>query len=155
MNELFSKLVAKKKAEGKGISPVEKEASNSVLADLMDFLHGHDGEKLKGLKKVTVASNDPHGLEEGLAKAKEMVAQGHGADEGHDEDSEDEDMEDPEEEASETPEEEDTEEGHGDDEHSEDQHQEAPTHGGDTAELMKQIAELKAQLAAKQGPGRI
>lgn len=149
MNPMFAKLVEKKKMDGKDeSSPVEKQATDSVIQDLMQFLNNHEGEKLKGLKKVTVASNDPQGLEQGLAKAKEMVASGHTdpSSEDSDDDSSDDDMSDMDDS--------DDEQDPDSDEHSEDDHQEAPTHGGDPAELMKQIQMLKAQLAAK-GHGSI
>lgn len=138
MNEAFKALLQKKMSEGKGdMAPVDKEASDSVLSDLMDFLNQMQGDKVKGLKKVTVASNDPKGLEEGLAKAKQMVS-------GHDESGED-----PAEEASESPEDEIMEdEGDSDDEHSEDSH-ETSSPEMSPEEMKKQIEELKAQLAAK------
>lgn len=71
--EKFKKLLEKKHAEGKGLSDVEKDAKSSVLEHLKQMASDSMGDKLKGLKKVTVASDSPHGLAEGLNKAKEMI----------------------------------------------------------------------------------
>lgn len=70
----FEKMLMKKKEQGKVLSPSHAQAKSSILDELMDDMGGMDAGKLKGLKKVTVASNDPKGLEMGLAKAKEMVS---------------------------------------------------------------------------------
>jgi hypothetical protein len=71
--EKFRKLLEKKHAEGKSLSGVEKDAKSSVLEHLKQMASDSIGDKLKGLKKVTVASDSPHGLAEGLDKAKEMI----------------------------------------------------------------------------------
>lgn len=67
------KLLAKKKAEGKKLSSMEKKGKEETLQSLIDDMMGMDGDKVKGLKKVTVASNSPKGLEKGLDKAKELI----------------------------------------------------------------------------------
>jgi hypothetical protein len=67
------KLMAKKKAEGKKLSPMEKKGKEDTLSSLIDDMMGMDGDKVKGLKKVTVASNSPKGLSKGLEKAKELI----------------------------------------------------------------------------------
>jgi hypothetical protein len=67
------KLMAKKKSEGKKLSPMEKKGKEDTLQSLIEDMMGMDGDKVKGLKKVTVASNSPKGLEKGLDKAKEIV----------------------------------------------------------------------------------
>jgi hypothetical protein len=67
------KLMAKKKSEGKKLSPMEKKGKEDTLQSLIDDMMSMDGDKVKGLKKVTVASNSPKGLEKGLDKAKELV----------------------------------------------------------------------------------
>jgi hypothetical protein len=72
MNSL-QKLMAKKKSEGKKISGAEKKGKEDTLQSLIDDMMGMDGEKVKGLKKVTVASNSPKGLSKGLEKAKELI----------------------------------------------------------------------------------
>lgn len=135
MSPLFQKMLEdKKSSQSKEMSPLDKEATGSVLHDLMSYLSSMEGDKVKGLKKVTVASNDPKGLVEGLDKAKDIVK------DGHEDESEDESMEDPMEEAHESPEE----------EKAEDEH-EAPEadESHDPKELMKQIEMLKAQLASR------
>ena len=72
MNKL-EKLLMKKHGEGKMLSKSAAKAKSSVLEDLMGDMFDHEGDKVKGLKKVTVASNSPKGLEKGLDKAKEML----------------------------------------------------------------------------------
>jgi hypothetical protein len=72
MNSL-QKLMAKKKSEGKKLSGAEKKGKEDTLQSLIDDMMGMDGEKVKGLKKVTVASNSPKGLSKGLDKAKELI----------------------------------------------------------------------------------
>lgn len=92
MNDMFKKVVEKKKKEGKSFSPMEKDASDGVLSDLMKYINGLEGEKVKGLKKVTVASDSKDGLEAGMNKAKSMMEESPDeADEGK-EDSMDESM---------------------------------------------------------------
>lgn len=107
MKDKLMKMMGEKKK----LSPIEQKAKMGVLEQLKKDMQDMMGEKVAGLKKVTVASSDKHGLEEGLKKAKEMI---HGGDEPdshlpleHDEEA----MEDesPEEESSETPEMEDSE----------------------------------------------
>jgi hypothetical protein len=95
MSDMFKKLVSKKKEEGKSISPVHKKAKGSVLEDLMQHLGASGLDKIKGMKKVSVAADSKEGLAEGLEKASELI--------NHEpEESEDEEMaESPEEEQSE------------------------------------------------------
>lgn len=104
----LKKIIDKKKKEGKTLSPVHKEARSSVLEDLMDHLSDMGMDKVKGLKKVTVASDSKEGLTKGLDKATEMVEKSpmeamedeevsdHGANETeeHEDESEDESEED-------------------------------------------------------------
>ncbi len=73
MSKMFEKIVAKKKAEGKEMSPAHKQAKGSVLADLMDHLGSMGLDKVKGMKKVSVASDSADGLKKGLEKAKDLV----------------------------------------------------------------------------------
>jgi Ran GTPase-activating protein (RanGAP) involved in mRNA processing and transport len=64
----------KKKADkGDVLSKSHAKAKSGILQDLVDDMMGMEGDKVKGLKKVTVASNSPKGLEKGLDKAKELV----------------------------------------------------------------------------------
>jgi hypothetical protein len=69
------KLMAKKKSEGKKLSGAEKKGKEDTLQSLIDDMMDMDSGKVKGLKKVTVASNSPKGLEKGLDKAKEIVGE--------------------------------------------------------------------------------
>lgn len=71
----LEKLMMKKHGEGKVLGKAAAKAKSSVLEDLMSDMFDHDGDKVKGLKKVTIASNSPKGLEKGLDKAKEMLGE--------------------------------------------------------------------------------
>ncbi len=57
----------------KKLSPIESKAKMSVLEKLKQDMQDMMGEKVSGLKKVTVASPDKEGLEKGLDKAKELL----------------------------------------------------------------------------------
>ena len=70
----MEKLLAKKAKSGKELSDNEREAKMSVVSGLRDMAQSMMGDKLKGLKKVTVASNDEQGLKSGLEKAKSMLS---------------------------------------------------------------------------------
>lgn len=93
----------------KKLSPIEAKAKMNVLEQLKSEMQDMMGEHMKDgmMKKVTVASPDEEGLQEGLDKAKEVL--------GH-EDSNDMKEESPEHEASEMPEEEMAEHDDNDDE---------------------------------------
>lgn len=71
----LEKLMAKKRP-GKEMSDVEKEAKMGVVGDLRKMASEAMGDKLRGLKKVSVAAPDQEGLEMGLEKAKEIVGEG-------------------------------------------------------------------------------
>ena len=58
---------------GKKLSPLEQKAKLGVVGAMRDQAAEMMGDKIKGLKKVTVASNDKKGLAEGLDKAKELI----------------------------------------------------------------------------------
>lgn len=73
--KMLEKLLEKKKGE-KPISKEYKDSKMSVLKALHDEMSRMMGDDLKGLKKVTVASDDKEGLEEGLDKAKDLIASG-------------------------------------------------------------------------------
>ena len=73
LHDKMIKLMAKKKESGSTLSPEAMQAKSGVLQHLMSEIAGGAKDKLGGLKKVTVASNDPKGLEAGLEKAKAMV----------------------------------------------------------------------------------
>jgi hypothetical protein len=112
MDMRIKKLMDLKKKGDKGLSDSDVTAKKAALGDLIDMAKDAMGSKLKGLKKVTVASNTEAGMEKGLDLAKkklgEMTADdesevpktGHGMAEMMDDESEMED-ESPEEEASE------------------------------------------------------
>ncbi len=100
MNDHLKNLMMKDKKAGMGkMSPVEQNAKMSVLNHLRDMANEELGGKLKGIKKVSVMSDSPKGLETGLDKAKELVDPKAGMHEGMPEGS-------PEEEMMESPEEE-------------------------------------------------
>lgn len=67
----FDKMLEKK---GKKLSPVEQRAKSDVLSS---FGGESDpiGDKLAGLKKVSVAAPNKEGLDAGLDKAKELLGQ--------------------------------------------------------------------------------
>jgi hypothetical protein len=66
----FDKLLMKKKKEGREMSPEEQSAKMNVLKDLKSQMSKHMAD---GIKKVTVASDSPEGLKEGLEKAEDLV----------------------------------------------------------------------------------
>lgn len=57
----------------KSMSPNEKKAKMSVLKDLHGQSSNLLSDSLKGLKKVTVASDSKKGLEKGLDTAEELI----------------------------------------------------------------------------------
>jgi len=57
----------------KKLSDIEKKASSKVLGELRSHAQSMMNDKMKGLKKVTVASNTKEGLKEGLNKAEEIL----------------------------------------------------------------------------------
>lgn len=72
----MSKMFEKKK--GSKMSDTEMGAKKSVLESLRDEMSKAMGDKLSGLKKVTVASDSKEGLQNGLSTAKNMVEGGKG-----------------------------------------------------------------------------
>lgn len=64
----FHEMLAKKR----DMKPSEKHAKLGVLKDLKHSLADSMGDKLDGMKKVSVMSNSPQGLSAGLDKAKMM-----------------------------------------------------------------------------------
>jgi len=57
----------------KKLSNVEQKASSKVLDELRKHAQGMMNDKMKGLKKVTVASDSKEGLKEGLSKAEDIL----------------------------------------------------------------------------------
>lgn len=75
MNKL-QKMLDKKKMGGHGLSDIERDAKMSVVDAMKEMANDEMSGRLNGLKKVSVASNSPEGLEKGLDKAKELVRKG-------------------------------------------------------------------------------
>jgi len=73
MHGKFMEMMKKKK--GGEMSGIEKDAKSSVIQEMKKMAEDAMGDKMKGLKKVTVASNSPEGIEKGLEKAKEIISQ--------------------------------------------------------------------------------
>lgn len=57
----------------KKMSPIEQKASSKVLSDLRSHAQSMMSDKMKNLKKVTVASDSKEGLKKGLNKAEEIL----------------------------------------------------------------------------------
>jgi len=71
--EGFKKLLMKKKAQGKTLSPEAAEKKMEVIQELMESMGDDMGDKVKGLQKVTVAAKSKEGLIEGLEKAGDLL----------------------------------------------------------------------------------
>lgn len=69
MNPKLMKLMSKKK----DLSDMESNAKMSAAQDLSDMAGEEMGNRLDGLKKVSIASDSPKGLELGLDKAKDLI----------------------------------------------------------------------------------
>lgn len=67
------KMLINKKKSGSTLSDGEKKAKLQALMGMKDLANSHMGNKLRNLKKVTVASNSPEGLKAGLHKAEDMA----------------------------------------------------------------------------------
>lgn len=73
---MHDKLMQKLKQKGKKLNPLEQKAKMGVIKELSDQAGSMMGDKVKSLKKVSIASDSKQGLEEGLSKAQELI---HGA----------------------------------------------------------------------------
>lgn len=71
MYSKFRQMLDKKR----DMKPSEKHAKMGVLKDLKSSLADSMGDKLDGMKKVSVMSDSPEGLSAGLDKAKMMAGQ--------------------------------------------------------------------------------
>lgn len=60
-------------AKGKPMDPQVKDAKMGILKEISDMASQSMGNDVKGLKKVSVMSNDKAGLAEGLDKARDLV----------------------------------------------------------------------------------
>lgn len=143
MNEMFKKLMEKKKEKDGPMSAHRKDARDSVLGDLMKNMDGRDSGKL-GMKKVSVMSDSKEGLAHGLDKAKELV--GHpDANDSTDDDQNEENLE--------SPEVEEAEHGSGTEDqpemHAPENAEPREHEHKSPEELMSEIKRLKAELAAK------
>lgn len=70
MHDRMSKILHKKR----DLSENEKKAKIDVVQHLRDMASEAMGDKMDGLKKVSVMSDSPEGLKEGLDKAREVVS---------------------------------------------------------------------------------
>lgn len=76
MMEKFKKMIMQKAKEGKFLSDEDKSAKMDILNEIKDMTQsemGNDLKKVKGMKKVVVASPTEEGLKEGLEKAGDVV----------------------------------------------------------------------------------
>jgi hypothetical protein len=73
MMDKMKKMLEKKK--GHKLSDVERDAKMSVVNNMKDMASSMMGDHIKGLKKVTVASDSKEGLQSGLDKAKDLMDQ--------------------------------------------------------------------------------
>ncbi len=95
MNDKMLKMLKAKKDKNKdSMSDNEKEAKLNVMKELRDSASKMMGDKVRGIKELSVVAPDKKGLEKGLDKAKELIAgeeseesQEHEAMEGESEDS--------------------------------------------------------------------
>lgn len=70
---MMQKMSGKKKESG--MSDTEMSAKKSILSGIKEMAEKAMGGKVHGLKKVTVASDSPEGLKEGLELAKEKISE--------------------------------------------------------------------------------
>lgn len=75
MHDKMMKMLMAKKREGKTLSDSEKKSKLQALGGMRDMASQMMGDKLKSLKKVTVASDSKPGLKEGLHKAEDLISQ--------------------------------------------------------------------------------
>lgn len=75
MQDKVMKMLMSKKKEGKTLSDSDKKAKLSALQGMRGMAHQMMGDKLKNLKKVTVASDSKEGLKAGLHKAEDLASQ--------------------------------------------------------------------------------
>lgn len=73
MDDLKELLAKKMKDQKEPMSENKKNAKMSVLQDLKKMMDDSIAGDLKGLKKVTVASDSKEGLKEGLEKAEDVI----------------------------------------------------------------------------------
>ena len=91
MMEKFKKMLMQKAKEGKFLSEEDKSAKMDILNEIKGLAEsemGNDLKKVKGMKKVMVASPTQEGLKEGLEKAEEVVEQKMDSEDSESEDEE-------------------------------------------------------------------
>lgn len=71
MDAKMLKMLGKKK--DRKMDDNEKEAKMNVVKEMRDLASAKMGDKIKGLKKVTVASDSKEGLAAGLDKAEDLL----------------------------------------------------------------------------------
>lgn len=152
------KELMKKKGKKDDIDPTYKHAKMGVLKHISDMASGAMGDDIKGLKKVTVASSDREGLEDGLETAKKLVSKKGKALDTNSFESGDEEMEEsPEHEASESPEQEE-EEHEGEDESPAHEASESPAKEKEEHRVVKEhgghagMREALASMDKESGP---
>jgi|ERR1035437_1477312 hypothetical protein len=72
----------------KKMHPIERNAKMDVIGHMRDMADDAMGNKLKGLNKVTVASDSPQGLRHGLNKANSLMSQSSDPDQDASQDAE-------------------------------------------------------------------
>jgi hypothetical protein len=72
MHAKLHEMMAKKR----DLSPSEKKAKMDAIGEMRGAASEMMGDKMAGLKKVSVMSNSKEGLAHGLDKAKQVVSQG-------------------------------------------------------------------------------
>jgi len=72
MHEKLKAMMAKKR----DLSPSEKKAKMDAVHEMRGAASEMMGDKMDGLKKVSIMSNSKDGLSKGLDKAKQIVSQG-------------------------------------------------------------------------------
>jgi hypothetical protein len=73
MMDEFVKMLQKRKREQGNVDEGKLKAKAGAMKELSDMLGKDLSEGMKGLKKVTVASNSDEGLMEGLEKAEDVL----------------------------------------------------------------------------------
>lgn len=74
--EHFKKLLEKRAGSQKPMNDLELGAKKRAVQEMRKMAADEMAIPLKGLKKVTVASDSPEGVKTGLDKAKEMLSSG-------------------------------------------------------------------------------
>lgn len=68
-----AQVKGEKMKESRKMSPIEMKAKKNSLEALRKSMQDMMGEKLSGVKKVSVAADSKEGLEKGLDKAKDLL----------------------------------------------------------------------------------